>query len=163
MAHVGQEQALGPVGLLQRFLVALAFGDVAGRGEHSLQLPVAVVEGGRIVGDHGFLAVPGARGEFVVSHFAFAQHQLDAGFRALRIGEVIFEGRADQLVTGASGQRLHLLVHVGNDAARIGRDQCIDIRFNQRAGVKLLVAHALIEHHSLGFNLLACGVVGPDQ
>ena len=163
VAHVGQEDALGPVGLLQRLLVAFAFGDIAGRGEHSLQLPVAIVEGGRVVGDHGFLAVPGARREFVVGHFAFAQHQLDAGLRALRVGEVVLERRADQLVTRASGERLHLLVHVGDDAARIGRDQCIDVRFNQRAGVKLLIAHALIEQHSLGFDLLACGVIGPDQ
>src|SRR6187397_3290248 len=42
---------------LQRLLDALAVGDVAGGGEHALQLAVAVVEGGRVVGDHGLLAV----------------------------------------------------------------------------------------------------------
>ena len=56
----------------------LQLGHVARRGEHALQLPVAVVEGGRVVGHHGFLAVPGARGELVVGDLAFAQHALDA-------------------------------------------------------------------------------------
>ena len=60
------------VASLQRLLVSLALGDVAGGGEHALQLPVAVVEGGRVVGDHGFLAVPVARGQLVVGDLAFA-------------------------------------------------------------------------------------------
>ena len=72
MAHAGKEIRFREVGLfrrglgslqldvilLQRLLEALALGDVARRGEHALQLPVAVVEGGRVVGHHGFLAVP---------------------------------------------------------------------------------------------------------
>ena len=95
--------------------------------------------------------------------FAFAQHQLDAGLGSLRVGEVVLERRADQLVARASGERLHLLVHVGDDAARIGGDQCINVGFNQRARVELLIAHALIEQHSLGFHLLACGIIGADQ
>ena len=95
--------------------------------------------------------------------FAFAQHQLDAGLGALRVGEVVLERRADQLVARASGERLHLLVHVGNDAARIGGDQRIDVRFNERSGVELLIAHALIEQHSLGFHLFPCGIIGADQ
>jgi hypothetical protein len=36
--HVGEEHALGAVGLLQRSLVAFAFGDIAGGGKHSLEL-----------------------------------------------------------------------------------------------------------------------------
>src|SRR5687768_9660729 len=46
--HVGQENALGAVGLLQRLLVTFALGDVAGGGEHALQLAVAVVKGPRV-------------------------------------------------------------------------------------------------------------------
>ena len=95
--------------------------------------------------------------------FAFAQHQLDAGFGALGVGEIVLERRADQLVARASGERLHLLVDVGDDAARVGGDQCIDVGFDQRSRVELLIADALIEQHSLGFHLLARGIVGADQ
>ena len=84
MAHAGKEIRFREVGffrrgfgplqfdviLLQRVLEALALGDIARRGEYSLQLPVAVVERGRVVGDHGFLAIAGARGQFVVGDFA---------------------------------------------------------------------------------------------
>ena len=161
--HVGQEDALGAVGLLQRLLVTLALRDVAGGGEDPLQLPVAVVEGGRVVGHQGLLAVPGACGELVVGDLALAQHQLDAGLGALRVGEVALERGADQLVARASGQRLHLLVHVGDDAARVRCDQRINVRFDERPRVELLVAHALIEQHPLGFHLLARGIIGADQ
>ena len=44
----------------ERLVEKFALGDVARGGEHALQLPVAVVEGGRVVGHHGGLAVPGA-------------------------------------------------------------------------------------------------------
>src|SRR5687767_12538010 len=60
--HVRQEDALGAVSLLQRLLVAFAFGDVSGGGEYSLELAFAVVKGRRVVGNHRFLAVPGAGG-----------------------------------------------------------------------------------------------------
>ena len=43
------------------------------------------------------------------------------------------------------------------------RHQRVDVRFDQRARVELLVAQALIEQHPLGFHLLARGVVGADQ
>ena len=130
MAHAGQEIRFGEVGFfrhgpgtlqldvlfLQHLIQAFAFGDVARSGEHALQPPVAIIESGRIVGHHRFLAVPGARGEFVVGDLLFAQHQLDARLGPLRIGEVILERRTDQLVTRATGECLHLLVDVGNDA-----------------------------------------------
>ena len=100
--------------------------------------------------------------KFVVGELAFAQHQLDAGFGPLRVGEVILERRADQLVARTAGKRLHLLVHVGNNAARIGGYQGVNVRFDERARVELLIAHALIEQHSLGFHLLPRGIVGAD-
>src|SRR5438874_6229556 len=59
VAHVGQENALGSVGLLQRLLVTFAFGGIAGSGESSLPLQVAVWEGRCAVGVHGLLAVRG--------------------------------------------------------------------------------------------------------
>ena len=81
VAHAGQEIRLGPagalgggLGLLQLCLDPLALGDVARRGEHALQRAVAVVEGGRVVGHHGLLAVAGARGQLVVGDLLFAQH-----------------------------------------------------------------------------------------
>ena len=161
VAHIGQKQALGLVGgfggflgLGHLFLDTLAFRDVAGDGAHAPQFPVTVVEGSRVVGHHGFLAVPGVRGELVVGDFAFAQHQLDGRLGSLRVGEVVLERCADQLVARASGERLHLLVNVGDDAARVGGYQCVNVGFNKRARVELLIAHALIEQHSLGFDLL---------
>ena len=64
--------------LLQRVLEALQLGHVARRGEHALQPPVTVVEGGRVVGHDRFAAVPGARGELVVGDLALGQDALDA-------------------------------------------------------------------------------------
>ena len=92
-----------------------------------------------------------------------AQHQLDARLGPLRIGEVVLERRADQLVARAAGERLHLLVDVGDDAGGIGGHQRVDVGFDQRARVELLVAQALIELLLLGFHLLARGIVGADQ
>jgi len=80
-----------------------------------------------------------------------------------RIGEVVLERRADQLVASGTGQTLHLLVDVGDDAARIGGHQRIDVGFDERARVKVLIAQPLIELHSLFFYLLAGGVVSADQ
>ena len=108
-------------------------------------------------------AVPGARGQLVVGDFAFAQHPVDAGLGAGRIGEVVLERRADQLVARAAGERFRLLVDVGDDAARIGGHQRVDVGLDQRAGVEVLVAQPLIELHPLLFDLLARGVVGADQ
>ena len=130
MAHAGKEIRFREVGFfrrgpgslqldvlfLQRLVEALGLGDVARGGEHALQLPVAVVEGGRVVGHHGCLAVPGASGELVVGELLLAQHQLDARLGPLRIGEIVLERRADQFVARAAGERLHLLVDVGDDA-----------------------------------------------
>jgi hypothetical protein len=108
-----------------------------------LQLPLSVVESGRVVGHDCFLAVPGARGKLVVGDLLFVQHLFDGRLGALWIGEVILERRADQLVARATGQR-------------------VDVRFDQRARVELLVAKTLIELLLLFFDLLASGVVRAD-
>ena len=78
VGHVGEEFGLHAarffqldVFLLQRLLEAFQLRHVARRGEHALQAPIAVVEGGRVVGHHGERAIPGARGELVVGDFAF--------------------------------------------------------------------------------------------
>src|ERR1017187_1893622 len=74
MAHAGKELRFREVGFFRRgpgslqldvllldgLVEKFALGDVARGGEHALQLPVAVVEGGRVVGHHGCLAVAGA-------------------------------------------------------------------------------------------------------
>ncbi len=177
VAHAGQELGLGEVGLLRRGLGALEFdvgflerhleafalGDVARGGEHALQPAIPVVEGGRVVGHDCFLPVPGARRQLVVGDVLFVQHQLDGRFGPLRIGEVLLERRADQLVTCAVGERLHLLVHVRDDAGRVGRHDRVDVGLDERARVELLVAQALIELLLLCFDLLARGVVRADQ
>src|SRR5690348_12256192 len=47
------------------------------------------------------------------------------------------EWSSNQFLPRATSQRLHLLVHVGDDAERIGGHQRIDIRLDQRARVEL--------------------------
>ncbi len=121
------------------------------------------MEGGRVVGHHGERAVPGTRGELVVGDPALVQHAVDARLGPARIGEVVLERGADQLVARASGQRLRLLVDVGDDAARVGGHEGIDVRFEERSRVKLLVAESLVELRSLFFDLLARSVVGADE
>ena len=132
-------------------------------GEHALQLPIPIVEGGLVVGHHGFLAVPGARGEFVVGDLLFAQHPFDTRLGQLWIREVVLERRADQFVARATSERLHLLVDVGDDAGRISGHQRVDVRLEQRASVELMVTQALTEQLLLCFDLLARRVVCADQ
>ena len=177
VAHVGQEVGLDQVGLfghdpgvfklhvlfLQHLVQTFALGDVAGGGEHPLQLSVAVVEGGGVVGDHGLLAVPGAYGEFVVGELPLPQNQLDGRLGPLGIGEVVLERRADQLVAGAVRQYFHLLVDVRDDAGRVGGHAGVDVRLEQGAGVELVVAQALAQLHLLRLDLLSDRVVGADQ
>jgi hypothetical protein len=177
VAHTGEEIRFRQIGffrrgpgalqldifLLQNLIQAFALGDVARCGEHALQPPIPIVEGGRVVGHHGFLAVPGARGEFVVGDLLFAQHQFDTRLGQLRIGEVVLERRADQFVARATSERLHLLVDVGDDAGRIGGHQRVDVRLDERARVELLVAQALIELLLVRFDLLARSIIGADQ
>ena len=121
------------------------------------------MEGGRVVGHDGEGAIPGARGELVVGDFAFVQHPVDRRLGPARVGEVILEGRADQLVTRAPGQRLRLFVDVGDDAPWIGRHQGVDIRFDQRSCIELLIADSLIQQHAFCFHLFSGCVVRADQ
>ena len=59
----------------------------------------------------------------------------DARLGPFRVGEVVIERRADQLVTRATGEYLHLLVDVGNETGRIGGYQRVDVGFDERACV----------------------------
>ena len=150
-------------GWIEHLIEALAFGDVARGGKHTLQPSVPIVQRRGIVGHHRFLTVPGARGELVVGDLLFAEYQFDGRFGPFRIGEVILERRADQLVACAAGERFHLLVDVRDDAGGVGHHQRVDVGFDQRARVELLVAETLIKLLLLGFDLLAHRVVGADQ
>ena len=157
VAHVRQEVGLGKVvffrsgaGVLQLDVLflehqvqAFALGHVTRRGENSLELPVTVVEGGGVEGDHRLGAVSGPGGEFVIGDLLFPQHQLDAGFGPIRIGEVILEGGPDQFVPGAARQYLHLLVDVGDDPRGIGGHDGVDVGFEQGPGVELMVPKPL--------------------
>jgi hypothetical protein len=145
VAHAGQEIGFGTVGLfrqqlgdlqlgvalLEHQVQALALRDIPRRGEHPLQSPLPVVESGRVEGDHRLLAIPAARRELVVGDLAFGQDLPDARFGQLRIREEMLERRADQLVPGATGERLHLLVDVGDDALGIGGHDRVDVGFDQ--------------------------------
>ena len=136
--HRRFDQAAQVVLLLAHLLFQfLLLGDIAGRGEHALQLAVAIVEGRGVVGDHRLASRFAARGELVVGHLAFAQDLFDAFFGPPRVGKELFERRADQLVAAVSGQRLHLLVHIGDDAERVGGRQGVNIGFDQRARIAL--------------------------
>ena len=127
------------------------------------RLAVAIVEGRRVVRYHRQRAVSGARGELVVGDLSFVQHAIDARLRAAGIGEVVLEGRADQFVARAAGQRFHLLVDVGDDPARVGRHQRVDVALEERARVEVLIAQPLVELHALVLDLLAGRVVGADE
>ena len=105
---------------------------------------LAVVERRRVVGHHGHLAVTRTRGELVVGDLPSPSTRL-IGLGARRVGEVVLERRADQLVARAPGERLHLLVDVGDDAPRVGRHQRVDVGLDQRARVEVLVAQTLVE------------------
>ena len=156
------EQVLRAVGEFphqkaQLDLILLALRDVARGGEDALQRAVPVVEGGRVVGHLRLLAVEGARRQLVVGDLLLAQHELDRRFGPLRFREVALERRADQLVARAAGERLHLLVDVRDDAGGVGGHQRVDVGFDQRAGVELLVAQALIKLLLFCFDQLALG------
>ena len=161
--HVGEEFGFHParlfqlgVFLLQPLLEELELGDVARRGKYALQHPVPI-------GDDGERAISGPRSELVVGDSALGEDAFDSRLGASRIGEVVLERRADQLVARTPRQRLHLLVDVGHNAARIRRHQRVDAALDQGPRVIVLVAEALIELHPFLFDLLACGVVGADQ
>ena len=151
------------VRLLQRLVENFSLRNVAGRRKHTLQGAVAIVEGRGVVGHHRLLAVPGAGGELIVGERGFTQHAFNAGLGTRGIGEVVLERRTDQLVARAAGEGLHLFVDVGNDAGGIGRDEGVDVRFDQRPGIELLVAQALIEPFLLALESIAQGVVGADE
>jgi hypothetical protein len=104
-----------------------------------------------------------AGGELVVRELPLLEHPADALLGPARIGEEVLERRADQLVARAAGQRLHLLVDVRDDAARVGRHQRVDVALEQRARVEVLIAQALVQLHAFVLDLLAGGVVGADQ
>ncbi len=168
--HVREEFGLHParaleldVFLLKRALERFEFGHVARRCKHALQISLAIVEGRGVVGDVGERAISRTRGEFIVCDAPLGEHAVDSGFGEVWIREIFLERRADEFIARAPGQRLHLLVDVSNDAARVGRDQGVDVRFDQRARVEMLIAQALIEFLALFFDLFARRVVRADE
>src|SRR6185312_3621082 len=115
--HVGEELGLHTARLfeldvlqLQLLLDELELGDIARGGEHTFENSLPVVECRRIVGDDGERAIPGARGKLVIGDSAFGEDAVDSRLGESRISEIVLERRADQLVTRAPRQRLHLLV-----------------------------------------------------
>src|SRR5580658_6731098 len=74
---------------LKRALKPFAFRDVARGGEYPLKFPVAIVEGGRVIGNYGFLAVPGARRELIIGDLASGQDSLDTRLGPVRISEIV--------------------------------------------------------------------------
>ena len=177
MAHAGKEIGLCEAGLfrrcrglfqlgsvlLQHLVPAFALSHIARGGEHAQQFAIAIVEVGGVVGHDGLPAVLGQGGQLVIGDLALDEHQLDGLAGPVRIGKVVLEGGAYEFFTRASGQGLHLLVHVGDDAGGIGRHQRVDVGFDQRPGIKLLISQALVEKLALVLGLLARGVVRADE
>ena len=146
MAHAGQEPVLGGVRvlqlevlLLQGVLETLSLGHVPGRREDALQLVFLVMEGRGVVGHDRLVTVAPAGSELVVLYLALVQHQADAVLGQRRVGEIALEGRSDQLVPLTAGERLHLLVDVGDDAYRVGGHERVDVGLDEGAGVNLRV------------------------
>ncbi len=148
---------------MQFCLHPLALGDVARCGKDALQRAGPVVKRGRVVGHDRLSPVAVARRQLVVGDLFFAQYELDPGFGPLRIGEMTLERRTDQLVPCTAGERLHLLVDIRDDAGGVGGHQRIDVGFDQRARVELLVSQTLIELCLLLFDELARCVIRADQ
>ena len=149
--------------LVEGLLVAFELRDVPRGREHALQPPVPIVKGRRVVRDRRLLAVSGPRRELVVGDLPLGQHPRDGRLGPARVGEVVLEGRADELVARAPREGLHLLVDVGDDAVGIRGHEGVDVGFDERARVEVLVAQALIELLALFFDLLARRVVGADE
>src|SRR5207244_3149982 len=62
-----------------------------------------------------------------------------------RIREILLEGRTDQLLAHGSGKGRHLLVHVSDNPQRIGGHQGVDVGFDERPGIELLVTQLLFQ------------------
>ncbi len=135
------------VGLLfaQLLLELLVLGHVAGGCEHALEPAVLVVEGGGVVGNERGPPVLGPRHQLVVGDLPLLEGEADALLGALGVGEVGLEGRADELVSRAPGERLHLLVDIGDDPEGVRGHQRVDVRLDQRAGVELRAPELLLE------------------
>ena len=88
---------------------------------------------------------------------------MDRDFSAIRVGEEVLARSANQVVPGVARQCHHLLVDIRDDALGVGRHERVDVRLNQRACVKLLVAQLLVEQALRRLHVLARRVVGPDQ
>jgi len=170
MAHASQEIGLRPAGTLgvglgplQLGFDPLAFGDVARCREDALQRTASVIEGGGVVGDYSLLAVAPSHRQLIVGEGFFSEHTPDPCLGALRVGEAVLERGADQLVAGRAGQRLRLFVDVGDNARGVGGDQGVDVGFDQRARIELLIAQALVRLLLLFLDQFSRGVVGADQ
>src|SRR5207245_9394277 len=118
--------------------------------EHAPQLAVSPGEGGGVVRDDGLLAVAGPDGELVVGDAALREDLADALLGALRLGEVVLEGCADELVAAPASNLAHLAVHVGDDPERGGGHERVDVRLDEPAGVALLLAQLLLDLLLLG-------------
>ncbi len=121
------------------------------------------MESCRIVGHDRFFTILGAYGQFIITHFVLGKNAFDRSVGTVRIGKEFFAGCANQFITRASGERDHLLIHIRDDALRIGHHECIDIRFDQGAGIELLVAQTLIQQRLGRLDLFACRVISTYQ
>src|SRR5665647_379845 len=149
--------------LQQRALGAPAVGHVARSRQDTLQFVVSIMDCRGVVRHEGLSTVAGADRQLVVAQLVFSQDTLDGCVSPGGVGEEVPERGTDQLSAGAPGQGHHLLVDIGDGAQGISRHQSIDVRFDQRTGVELLVPQSLIQQRLGRLDLLTGGVVSPDQ
>ena len=160
-SRLGADQ-LDVVGL-QNLVELFALRDITRCGEHTLQRPSTVIKRRSVVGHHRLFAIQGARREFVIGNLVFSQYLVDGRLGPVGIREIALKGGAYQFIPRATRECFHLLVRIGNDAKRIGGHQCVDVGFNQRARIELLVAQTLVKLLSLFPNQFAGGIVGADE
>ena len=177
MAHARQKIRFGKVGFfrsrlgadqldvigLQNLIELFALRNITRCGEHTLQRPSPVIKRRSVVGHHRLFAIQGARREFVIGNLVFSQYLVDGRLGPVGIREIALKGGAYQFIPRATSECFHLLVRIGNDAKRIGGHQCVNVGFNQRTRIELLVAQTLVKLLSLFLNQFAGGVVGADE
>src|SRR5450756_109131 len=125
-------------------------GDVAGSGEHALQLSGLVAMDGRVVLDVHQRAGDVAEHERIVADETLFEDPLVPRPRLVGLGEVVREVGADQTVTRNAGGLLGGLVDVGDLAFRADRDQRVEIHLDEAAGVERGGPHLVLSALVLG-------------
>ncbi len=148
--HVVQPLALGNY----RRLGPLSFGDVPGRGEYARDLAPRIPIDARVVEHIDEMPVAVTDGQGVVGDRAFGKDAAVAFAGLVRLGKILGEIGADELDASGPGSRYRGLVHIGNPALAVDRDQRIERCLDQAARVLRRYGQPLLDQ--LTFLNLGC-------